>query len=231
MYKVSKEVYILLYELYVLACMREPVQGEFSLSQWNSTEGTYTEKEGVPNCGTVGCLAGGYLPLIDGRFHFVGRLGIFKIKEEVNGAIVYSLFTESMFWKLNDHLFSTLFKYDHQASFSKDYKVSLATLHQYTTKEEALDNFRKVLKVLTPNAPNMYGVSQSEYEERLLEEVKYKDLLKRFNHTNRKPKPMTIEAFREWFKRYARLDIFRDSTEYRESILNDFVSGSWYDKE
>lgn len=228
MYKVSKEVYILLYELYVLACMREPVQGKFSFSRWNRVEylsnESYTEKEGVLNCGTFGCLAGGYIPLVDKRFGFT-EYGFFEVKETIGGNEVSRLLSDSRIWRENAYLFRTLFTIDGQLDFKRSYNVDLVPLNMHSTKEEALDNFRKVLQLLTYNAYSNPKPTPTHVEEH------YKSLLARFNHTNRKPKPMTIEAFREWFKRYARLDIFRDSTEYRESILNDFVSGSWYEKE
>lgn len=225
MYKVSREVYILLYELYVLACMREPVQGEFYFGCWNAVidddSKDFETKENINYCGTVGCLAGGYLPLIDPSKYFFTPNGQFMVKEVIDT----KAFESSLLYAKYFEVYQTIFNPKSQDHMNTTYGLNLVELNYLSKKEVVLDNLRKVLAAITYH--DLYVVELKVYYEK--EEVYYKGLLQRFNHTDRKPKPMTIEAFREWFKRYTRINIYKDSSEYRTSILNDFVSGTWYD--
>jgi hypothetical protein len=135
-FKISKENYELLFAMIELAEKRKPVQGEFSFRSFNYKKdgNPYESKEGVENCGTIGCLAGGYLPLIDKeRFNF-SKYGLFFENEK--------FFTEGKLQsELGNYLFNALFMIENQS------KLGLKDLSAKATLKEVIENAKKVLEL------------------------------------------------------------------------------------
>lgn len=101
--QISKETHKLLTDMVNMAKGRNPVQGEFQFLYFNYPETikSLTEKEGVLNCGSMGCVAGGYLTLLDKRFHFSDTGAFFdgdslfchgNLYDELGHDVFYALF-------------------------------------------------------------------------------------------------------------------------------------------
>jgi len=133
-FKISKENYELLSKMIALAEKRNPVQGEFSFENWNGTTLETKKKEGVLNCGTSGCLAGGYLPLIDNKRFFFGAFGHFLENDEF-------FFSGELRKELGDELFFSLFYADEQ------YILDFPNLTEQSTLKEVIENAKKVLEL------------------------------------------------------------------------------------
>ena len=133
-FKISKKNYKLLSKMIALAESRNPIQGDFDFSTWNDYDDFRAEKEGVLNCGTSGCLAGGYLPLLDKeRFYFDSTDDFcdgFKVFER-----------GQLNQELGDELFNALFIPMNQK------KIGLNNLNNDSTLEEVTENAKKVLEL------------------------------------------------------------------------------------
>jgi len=131
-FKISQENYELLSAMIELAEKRSPIQGEFDFSTWNDYDDYKIEKEGVLNCGTSGCLAGGYLPLLDKeRFYFDSTDDFcdgFKVFER-----------GQLNQELGDELFNALFLPMNQK------RIELKNLDNDSTLEEVVENAKNVL--------------------------------------------------------------------------------------
>jgi hypothetical protein len=130
-YTISRENYNFLTKMVALAETRLPVQGNFCFDTYQ-TNNDIKEKEGVANCGTTGCLLGGFAPLIDNkRFYF-----------DING-----IFVGFMNFKrqLTAPIFCALFICDSQNEFHE----SLTDLIPNATQLEVVENAKKVLSLLT----------------------------------------------------------------------------------
>ena len=131
-FKILQDNYELLFAMIELAEKRNPVQGKFCFSGWNDFDDYATEKECVLNCGTSGCLAGGYLPLLDKeRFYFDSTGGFYdEFKVFVCGRLYQELGSE-----LFDALFVPM----------KQERIGLEDLYGASTLKEVIENAKKVL--------------------------------------------------------------------------------------
>jgi hypothetical protein len=130
-YNISRENYDFLTKMVALAETRLPVQGDFCFDTYQ-TNHNIKEKEGVANCGTTGCLLGGFAPLIDNERFYFHRNGIFV------GFIDFK-------WQLTAPLFYALFICDSQ----KEFHDSLIDLMPDSTQLQVVENAKKVLALLT----------------------------------------------------------------------------------
>jgi hypothetical protein len=140
---IKKVHYDFLVEVFKLACQREPVQGEFSFETFNSVSQEPKTKEGVHNCGTFGCIAGGYMPLIDPDYCF-----------SIHGAFCYKLvqFKDSPLYKQNHDVCRALFYSYQQTDFDEIYfngLLGLKNIGSKATKGEVLENMKTILDNLT----------------------------------------------------------------------------------
>ena len=133
-FKISKENYELLSKMVELAQQRNPIQGEFDFSSWNDFDDFRAEKEGVLNCGTSGCLAGGYLPLIEKERFYFDKDSCFC--DGCKGFVCGRLSKE-----LGDELFDALF------TPMKQEQIGLKNLYNDSTLEEVIENAKKVLEL------------------------------------------------------------------------------------
>jgi len=144
MLKISKPDYDFLVRVFELACKREPVQGSFSFSEYNGAHVLPpTEKEGVPNCGTIACLAGGYFPLIDRDWKFDSQ-GRFKWRTDFH--------YDSPFWTRNIEIMQAMFHPGTQHFFDTEHyqnRLGLLPLGNKASKEAVLTNMKTILDNLT----------------------------------------------------------------------------------
>lgn len=143
MLQIKQSHYDFLMKVFELACKRDPVQGSFSFETFNSVSPEPKTKENVPNCGTFGCIAGGYMPLVDSDYYF-NSSGSFMYKQDI--FIVCPLFID------NVDLARALFYPRAQVALDYKYfgeKLGLTTLTLKATKEEVLLNMKTILANLT----------------------------------------------------------------------------------
>lgn len=123
-----------------LAKTSDPVQGEFYFGKynghkfWNQNKPLVT-KEGVRNCGSVGCLAGGTLPKINPeRFHFNENGGFFDYDSRFDEGLL----KQELGYVLFDALFAPLCQEE----------LKLKQLYADSTKQAVIENAEAVLKII-----------------------------------------------------------------------------------
>jgi len=130
-YNISRENYDFLAKMVVLAETRQTIQGDFYFETYQ-TNHNIKEKEGIANCGTTGCLLGGFAPLVDNeRFYF-----------DTNGVFVGFIGFKK---QLTAPIFCALFICDSQ----KEFHNSLTDLMPDSTQLQVVENAKKVLALLT----------------------------------------------------------------------------------
>ena len=133
-FKISQENYELLTKMIDLTEKRSTVQGEFWFNSFNDKINGKSEKEGILNCGTSGCLAGGYLPLLDKERFYFDEIGDFR---DYTFYFEYGKFSK----ELGDKLFSALFFPHYQE------RIGLENLIETSTLKEVVENAKKVLEL------------------------------------------------------------------------------------
>jgi hypothetical protein len=131
--RISIETHKLLTKMVELAKEENPVQGKFNFLYFNFPKNGLTEKEGVLNCGTTGCIAGGYLPRLDKRFHF-SNIGEFSDGDRPFGS-------GDLYYELGHDVFYALFYPHYQHILDRE----LTNLNSDAIKEDVIANAEYIL--------------------------------------------------------------------------------------
>ena len=151
MYAITRNNFEILTALVNLAKERNPVQGIFYFGSFNFTLGKVKieAKEEVNYCGTSGCLAGGYLPLLyPERFKFDKDGHFIEVEENATPDFAYGRFCH----ELGDDLRHALFYGGNTGVFfDKRYykgKLGLVELFDTATRLEVIQNAMIILAAL-----------------------------------------------------------------------------------
>lgn len=138
----THETINLLERMIQLAEQRKPVQGRFFFGTWNEAlNDCLRTREGIPNCGTMGCLAGGYLPLIDPeRFYFR------EDSEFMDGR--YPFAGSTLYEEMGEEYFDAMFCSWNQV------RIGLPDLRYNAPIEDVISNAKQVLAMMKKEMNN-----------------------------------------------------------------------------